>query len=1163
MGHSTSIGDTMDKGKIEKFSVNARVKLRDMVLRKLVYYGVDPQHPPKEIHDLSDRFIIVLDSGLEISISSDEKKARDQLIEEISKQGVDNIVESVSYTWFNRLIAIRYMEVNDYLPTHVRVLSSVDPSKKEPDLVSQCLRVDLNNSSDKERLFDLKEKGRFDDLFTLLFLTQCRELNKILPELFTNTKPFENILLSLSYTDQNGVVRNLVDQISEEDFKDAVQIIGWMYQFYNKELKDDTEKQLKKGVKVGKDRLPAKTQLFTPDWIVRYMVENSIGRIWLEGHDDKILHDSWKYYVDEAPQSLEVQSNLNEIRSFRSSLKPEEIRVIDPCMGSGHILVYAFDVLMQIYVSYGYTKSDAAASIVRNNLYGLDIDDRAYQLAYFAVMMKARQYDPTFFDKNVPNNIHTIPDSSDLTEEVLENYGVNLTNLESITARADIKYILSVFRKAKTYGSLIKLNNDLNWDIIERFLKGRTATFYFSPALHIKLIELIEVAKILSTRFEIVITNPPYLGSSSFDELLDSYVKDCYCSNHDLYTCFIERCSIFSKPGCYTSMITQDGWMFLKNFIPIREYLSKKTIENVLHLGPHAFDQISGEKVRSVVFTLCNNSNRSFRGVYHRILDGKSESEKESLFLSNDVSYFKSLEDMSDAPDQAYPYWLSSKMIEYFSGKLLSDYAATRQGLATGDNDRFLRYWFEVDSKSIGQKWFPCNKGGSSRKWYGSNLHVVDWENDGYNLKNFVDDKGKRCSVLRNIDYYFREGLTWSTLGNNFAMRYCPSGFIFESKGAMCFIDNPDNMSYLLGLLNSSVAKSYLEFLAPTLDFHEGPVSKIPTIISIPDKNDVNLLVKECISISKIEWDSDELSWDFETNPIVSRKNYGKIELAVNDYLDQCTADYNQMVLNETRLDDIFLRVYGFEDASNSAVSSSISIPSVHDVIVDLLSYIIGCCFGRYSLDNKGIICSNDQLDPSQYSSFEPCKNDIIPLVDGDYFSDDLINYVERFCSIVFGENNLEENLKFISNSLELKASGTSRDRIRQYYSKQFFLDHKKKYQKCPIYWLFDSGSSFRAFVYMNRYSPGLLDSMRQKYVLHLQGRYEDQYEREKDPVIKGKLASRIEEIKDYDLALDYYSSNPITIDLDNGVKANYSKFQNLAIKGKNKTISLLRDIEV
>ncbi len=558
----TSCGDTMDKNAVEKFSTNARVKLRKSVDASMARLGIGEGREPESVDSSGTTVVLNLPGGLRTTLTSEQANWRAKLIDRVSSEGYDNVVEQVAYTWFNRLIAIRYMEVNDYLPTHVRVLSSSDKGKIEPDIVTQCIHMaDVLNlsSSEKDEIFALKSQGKSDELFSRMFVYECRSLNQILPELFTETRPYEKLLLNLSYTIQDGVVRELVDTVPEDDFRDAVQIIGWMYQYYNSELKDKVFADLKKNVKISKEHIPAATQLFTPDWIVRYMVENSLGRVWLEGHPDQSLQSKWKYYLVEADQEPQVKEKLKEIRSSRRRMEPTDIKVIDPCMGSGHVLVYAFDVLIQIYESYGYSKQDAASLIVENNLFGLDIDERAYQLAYFAVMMKARSYDPSVFNRKLKPNLSAMIETSGLDDSCLEGYGNGMAPMEKSLAYNDMKYLISLFKDARTYGSLIKVR-ELDFKRINAFINARSINLYANDD---SIKKIVAIASILSQRYDAVITNPPYMGSSGMNPQLTKFVKDEYpLSKSDLSTCFMERTLALCNEDGFSSMINIPVWMF-------------------------------------------------------------------------------------------------------------------------------------------------------------------------------------------------------------------------------------------------------------------------------------------------------------------------------------------------------------------------------------------------------------------------------------------------------------------------------------------------------------------------------------------------------------------------------------------------------------------------
>ena len=1162
----------MDKSAIEKFSINARAKLRNSIDSSMAKLGFGPGREVESVQSVGDITVITLPGGIQTRISNDEAKYRERLAELITKDGYDNVVEQVAYTWFNRLIAIRYMEVNDFLPTHVRVLSSNNPEKTEPDLVSQCLTVNLGLSdSERGMISELRDTDRLDELFSKMFIFECRSLNRILPELFTLTKPYENMLLNLSYTSPDSVVRSLVDDITEDDFKDAVQIIGWMYQYYNSELKDQTFADLKKNVKIPKERIPAATQLFTPDWIVRYMVENSVGRVWLEGHPDHSLRSSWKYYVDEAEQKSDVFAKLAEIRAPRADMMPSDIKVIDPCMGSGHILVYAFDVLMQIYLSYGYSKSDAAEMILTDNLYGLDIDDRAYQLAYFAVMMKARQYDPDVFSKNLRPNLHSIPESNGIDVSALEGYGKVLSTLEQTAARNDLMYLLTTFRDAKTYGSLLKVRN-LDWDNINKFLKGRTITLFSNPEIDSRLHEIVDVAKILSIKYDVAVTNPPYLSSSNMNLNLYQFVKDNYSDvKSDLYSCFIKRLSVFVINNGFLSMITQQSFMFLPSFEKLRHiFMEKFTMFSMLHLGSRAFDQISGEVVQSVSFIICNKAIPHYICVYKRLIDGMNEQEKESMFFNKNKQYCVDTIKFQLIPGSPLAYWVPEHTIELFNNNKLSSVSNSRIGLATGRNDKYLRLWFEVDFNKIGfgmtrqaayqsgLKWFPYDKGGDYRKWYGNRMYIVDWQNDGYELQNTMHPDGKRVWAHNfNLDYIFKEHISWTNITTGtLSFRLYESGFLFDSSASVSFV-NDENITYpLLGYLNSYLIDDLSKILNPTLHFNPGDYDRIP-LIDIDE--DIGSIAKENVSLSKIEWNSKETSWEFSRCPLVKGNN---LEFECKQWIHE--------------LRNMAEKLFTNDELINSIIESKCNIPYTKptsnrylEIVKDeqfwvkqLVSYSVGCMFGRYSLDKDGVQFVGHLF--SSNSIFEPDEDNIIPIFENDYFGDDIVTRFVDFIKIVYGVETLEQNLKYIANCLDTKNTGTARDKIRLYFMNDFYKDHLRIYSNLPIYWLFDSGKAngFKALIYMHRYTPDLIGKMRQDYLLPMQRRYTEQLKTESDSIARSKLEKKLEEIATYDLAMELYSSNKVSIDLDDGIKVNYAKFQNIDNPGGKGKINLLYKIK-
>ena len=796
------------------------------------------------------------------------------------KTAYQSIVEEVAYTWFNRLIAVRFMEVNDYLPSHLRVLSS-DSGKLEPDLVTRPFDADFAFSErERAEVARMQQNNAVDELFCLLFIKQCNALHELLPALFERTRDYTELLLSLSVVDREGVVYHLVHDIPEEDFDISrggqVEIIGWLYQYYNAELKDETFALLKKNVKITKERIPSATQLFTPDWIVRYMVENSLGRIWEEGHPNSGIKANWKYYLEEAEQPVEVEQKLEALRAECRALKPQDIKVIDPCMGSGHILVYAFEVLMQIYESQGFSQRDAAQSIVENNLYGLDIDNRAAQLAYFAVMMKARQYDRRFLTRGIRPHIFAIAESNGLDPHTVNYFVGGDEGLKN-----DFSSLVHDLHDAKEYGSILRISPVNFSALYARLAAVEKEGSFDALAVQSTVLPLVQVAEVLSQQYDVVVTNPPYMGSSGMSAKLSDYVKNNYPdSKSDLFAVFIERCGQMTAQNRYQAMITQHAWMFLSSFEKLRKKLLRTIdIVSMVHLGPHAFEEIGGEVVQTTSFVL-RNSHCEGNGVYFRLVDSKN---KEKDFVDNihgggGARFIVNLKIYEAIPGAPIAYWVSKGLITAFEkGVSLGEVAEPRQGFATGNNGLFLRRWYEVGQQNVyccatdiihafatGKKWFPCTKGGSYRKWYGNNDYFVNWLENGKEIKSFAG------SVIRNSQYYFQEGGTWSTIASSdLAMRYSPKGFLFESKGSICFAKEQDDLLYIIGLLNTKVTKQALLVLSPTLDYHEGPLSRVPVTIAAEKKPRVDEFVGENIALSRCDWDSEETSWDFKKHPLI------------------------------------------------------------------------------------------------------------------------------------------------------------------------------------------------------------------------------------------------------------------------------------------------------
>ena len=863
----------MNKNAIQKFAIWARNELIAQVSQRAYQYGIGES-------GFGDASADALNGRL---LTAEEKSQRQELIKQIKEKGYKQVMEEVAYTWFNRFIALRFMEVNNYLPSHIRVFSDASGAFK-PEILNDVLHLDLPGL-DSGKVAEYIESNDTEALYRYLLLTQCNALNSALPVMFERMGGYTEMLLPNNILRQDSVLGHMVSDIPEEDWQDAVQIIGWLYQYYNTELKDDTFAQLKKNVKITKERIPAATQLFTPDWIVRYMVENSLGRLWLEGHPNAELHDGWKYYLDEAKQEPEVEAQLAKLREEYKTIKPEEIKVIDPCMGSGHILVYAFDVLMQIYTSAGWDQREAAQSILKNNLYGLDIDDRAAQLAYFAVMMKARQYDRRLLTRGIQPHIYAFAESNTITTAPLHDMGITLSQDEYDTAVKQVLRLLDELRDAKEYGSILTVT-PCDWDLLRRFAVPRTEDEGGQQLLGIHgeqiaaplLQRLINIGEALSQQYDVVVTNPPYMGASGMNARLAEYVKSNYPNTKsDMSTVFMEKTVKMCKKTGYMSMINIPVWMFLSSYEKLRESLiAQDTFANMVHFGRGVF----GSDFGTTAFVIAKAHINGYKGTYCRLFEKQgavdSVETKEKWFLEGMGRFVADQSNFSKIPGSPVAYWVSSAFLRAFeTGVLLGKIADAKQGVATADNNRFLRLWNEVSINKVSfhthsheeaaiarEKWFPYNKGGDFRKWYGNNEFVVNWEHDGAELKQF---KG---SVLRNPSYYFKECFSWSLISSSVAaFRYKPAGQIFDVAGMSCFASEKQ-LNYLLALCNTKVVMKVLEVIAPTINYQCGDIANIP-VIQDGDTDKICEVTQENISISKTDWDSYETSWDFKKNPLI------------------------------------------------------------------------------------------------------------------------------------------------------------------------------------------------------------------------------------------------------------------------------------------------------
>ena len=856
----------MNKNAIQKFAIWARNELIAQVSQRAYQYGIDES-------GFGDTSAEAISGRL---LTAEERTQREELIRLVKKKGYNQVMEEVAYTWFNRFIALRFMEVNNYLPSHIRVFSDASGAFK-PEILRDALHLELPGLN-HAKVAEYIENSETEALYRCLLLTQCNALNEALPMMFERMGGYTEMLLPNNILRPDSVLARLIADIDEQDWTDQVQIIGWLYQYYNTELKDDTFAQLKKNVKITKERIPAATQLFTPDWIVRYMVENSLGRLWLEGHPNAELHDGWKYYLDEAEQEPEVEAQLAMLREEYKTIKPEEIKVIDPCMGSGHILVYAFDVLMQIYTSAGWDQREAAQSILKNNLFGLDIDDRAAQLAYFAVMMKARQYDRRLLTRGIQPNIYSICESNGISAMTIEYFHKNDPKL-----KADIESIVTEMRDAKEYGSILNITPVDFTGLYARFDEIRSDISMMKQAALDELLPLVQCAELLAQKYDVVVTNPPYMGSSGMNPLLTNYVKTNYPdSKSDLFACFIERCGQMAKKNGYQAMITQHAWMFLSSFEKLRTKLLAVDIVNMAHLGARAFEEIGGEVVQTTSFVIRKSHIADYKGEYCRLIEPTSQQGKEDMFLAGENRYAADQSNFSEIPGAPVAYWVSNNYFRAFQCGVPMDSLCTfRTGMKTGDNARFLRLWWEISCANVfyncsdndaaissKKKWFPYNKGGDFRKWYGNNDYVVNFENDGKEMFSNVKEEKRHVQNLAK-ELRYKECVTWTLLSSSStAFRYRPQGSLYDMNG-MCLFPERQNIKQLIAFANSKVMFEILRITAPTLAFQLGDVGRTPIMNELLENDCICDISEKNIDIARNDWDSYETSWDFKRNPLV------------------------------------------------------------------------------------------------------------------------------------------------------------------------------------------------------------------------------------------------------------------------------------------------------
>ena len=1172
----------MDKNAIKKYAVWARKELISRVAQKAQQYGITETE--------------MVDAGADSVngrvLTAQEMQQRRALIAQINEKGYQQVMEEVAYTWFNRFSALRFMEVNGYLPSHVRVFTDENNAFK-PQILAEALHLELDKL-DKDKVYALKETEQTEELYKYLLIVQCNALNGILPGIFQTIADYTELLLPDNLLREGSVIEQMISQIPEDNWQDAVQIIGWLYQYYNSEKKDDVFAAFKKNVKITKENIPAATQLFTPDWIVRYMVENSLGRLWVEGHpnakaqllptpEEQAAYTAgnrdpedtkWHYYLEEAQQEPQVQAQLSEIRKQYADLIPEQIKVIDPCCGSGHILAYLFDVLMQIYENYGYTPRDAVTSILQNNLYGLDIDDRAAQLAYFAVMMKARRYDRRFFSHTTQPHVYAIEESNRIEKPDVEYFCNGKLELKDA-----MHTILTQLHDAKEYGSILTITPQ-DWDALyARFDEVADESSFHRESIRKKLLPLVRVAQTLAQKYDVVVTNPPYMGASNMNSGLSEYVKKYYPdSKSDLFAVFIEVCSRMAKQNGYQAMITQHAWMFLSSFEKLREKMMLTETVSMAHLGARAFEEIGGEVVQTTSFVRVRTHIDNYKGVYCRLIEPTTQQGKEDMFLACENRYIANQDNFAKIPGSPVAYWVSNNFLKAFDNEKIGKYTISDGQTKTGNNDKYLRLLWEVPVSEIGKgkHWVLHAKGGAFRRWYGNIDTLIDWSDSA--REHYRTDHVARIAP----EYiWFRKGICWTLISSNklHGFRLLDDNSTFNLAAPSVFFNNDRMMFYILGYLNSKFSQEIIALLNPTLNTNISDITAQPLYYGkLPEQEDMVInLVSQNIALSKADWDSFETSWDFTRHPFIkaitkypNMMDVGNIYLAecYDIWAGECEERFEKLKANEEELNRIFIDIYGLQDELTPEVEDKDVTVRKADLGRDVrsfISYAVGCMFGRYSPTYDGLAYAGGTWDDGKYNIYKPDADGIIPICDDEYFEDDMMGRFVEFVRVVYGDSSLEDNLRFIANALGGK--GQPKEVIRNYFLNDFYADHCKIYQKRPIYWLFDSGkkNGFKCLIYLHRYQPDTIARIRTDYVHEQQARYRTAIEGLEKQVAAAtstservKLTKQLNKVQAQDAELHQYeekvhalADQMIKIDLDDGVKHNYEIFKDVLAKIK------------
>lgn len=1118
--------------------------------------------------------------------------ALEGLIEEIGKE---QVIEKIAYTWFNRFCALRFMDANHY--NKIGIVSPAE-NQTQPEILAEAKMnyidenvVSAQNITTIRNLLNgsTTSKDPQGEAYKLLLVSYCNSLHKQLPFMFERINDYTELLMPDDLLSANSVLSKTIEVLDAETCKD-VEVIGWLYQYYITDLNELVYDGNMSKKRISKELLPAATQLFTPKWAVQYMVENSLGKLWLESHPDENFKSKLKYYLENKQDSSNASSE---------EIKPQEIKVLDPACGSGHILVVAFSVLFEIYKSQGWQENEIPEMILKNNLYGLDICDRAIQLSQFAVMMKAREYDRNIFNKVSELNICSIKDTNWVDGIIAQELMKGVADEK--LAKEQIELLQETFRDAKEYGSIIDVRGfDFEfWNDRINYFKNETQTSIYSPMIRGRLRFSIKQAKIMQQRYEVAITNPPYLSNSRMSQKLSDYITSHFKEEKsDFCAVFYKKMAeSFACNNGFVSLITTNSWMFLKSFEPLRNYaINNLEFESLVDYGTELFD---GKVGHNPIVAWVNKKTKPTKKLLAvRLVDFcySRREEKKTEFFNKNNYYISDQKQFSYIPGMPIAYWASEKVKELFKNeKSLSEIASPKQGMATSDNNRFLRFWSEVDISHIGfncksreeakeskLRWFPYNKGGAYRKWYGNNENVVDWSNDGYAIINSVDENGKQLSRPQNVQFFFNKSISWSKISSSdLSMRFFNNGFLFDVAGCSIFTKDENTLKYMLAFTNSSVVKKIIKSISSTLNYEVGQIASLPLILK--ENNKIIELANENINISKDDWDSFETSWDFKVHPLLrfanirkgavdGKNSYSAETITEGDRVEDCfkkwesykQEQFNKLKANEEDLNRLFIEIYGLQDEMTPEVADkdiTIALADEKREIKSLLSYAVGCMFGRYSLDEEGLVFAGGEFDLSRYETFPADEDAVIPVLAEHLFADDITSRFKEFLKVAFGAKYFDENLEYVARVLGKKNTETADDTIRNYFTKDFYNDHLKTYQKRPIYWMFStSKGSFNALVYMHRYNKDTASMILNSYLRNyrdekLKAKIEhckqietsvatsqsDKIKAQKDREVMEKI---VKEVTDYEHDILYpLATERKEIDLDDGVKVNYLKF--------------------